>query len=75
MRWTARRKEEVVVALAQGLITVAEAKERHGLSDEELGAWARDYAAHGLYGLRATGLQQYRRGPAPAPWPADHPRG
>jgi Protein of unknown function (DUF1153) len=65
MRWTVRRKAEVVVAIAQGRITIAEAKERHGLSEEELAAWQRDYTAHGEAGLRATWLQQYRRGGHP----------
>jgi transposase-like protein len=60
MRWTARRKEEVVTAIAQERMTAAEAKAQYGLSDEELAAWQRDYAAHGKAGLRTTWLQRYR---------------
>ena len=41
MRWTARRKEEIIVSLEAGLITIADAQKRYGLSDEELAAWRR----------------------------------
>jgi hypothetical protein len=51
MRWTSRRKAEVVVAIEKGLITPEEAKRRYELSDEELAAWVRDYAAYGQDGL------------------------
>jgi len=57
MRWTARRKEEIIVGLEAGMITTAEAQKRHGLSDDELAAWRRDYATHGLPGLHVTTLQ------------------
>lgn len=60
MRWTPKRKEEVVAAIAQGQMTTAEARAQHGLSEEELAAWQRDYAAHGKAGLRTTWLQRYR---------------
>jgi transposase-like protein len=59
MRWTPKRKEEVVVAIAEGRITVTEAKEQHSLSDEELATWTRDYVAHGRAGLRVRKLQHY----------------
>jgi hypothetical protein len=51
MRWTSRRKAEVVVAIEKGLITPEEAKRRYELSEEELAAWVRDYAAYGQDGL------------------------
>ena len=61
MRWTARRKEEIIVSLEAGLITIADAQKRYGLSDEELAAWRRDYAAHGRPGLHVTKLKQTHR--------------
>ncbi len=60
MRWTPKRKAEIVVAINEGLITNAEANRYYGLSDEELAAWMRDYDAHGRAGLRVTKLQRYR---------------
>jgi len=43
-----------------GKITLEEACRRYGLTEEEFRAWQRAYDAHGLPGLRATRLQQYR---------------
>ena len=57
MRWTSRRKAEIVVEIEKGLITPEEAKRRYELSDEELAAWVRDYAAYGQDGL---GVKQRR---------------
>ena len=57
MRWTSRRKAEIVVEIEKGLITPEEAKRRYELSDEELAAWVRDYAAYGQVGL---GVKQRR---------------
>lgn len=59
MRWTPRRKAAIVVAIGGGEISVAEAKRRYDLSDEELAAWMRDYDAHGWPGLRSTRYQLY----------------
>ena len=41
MRWTARRKEGIIVAIENGVISPAEAQRQNGLSDEELAAWRR----------------------------------
>jgi len=60
MRWTPKRKAEVTEAIQNGRLTPAEAIERHGLSEEELAAWMRDFLAHGRAGLSITKLQQYR---------------
>ena len=60
MRWTPKRRAESVVAIEKGLIATAEAQRQYGLSEEELTAWVRDYAAHGPPGLRVTRLQQYQ---------------
>ena len=60
-RWTIRRKAAVIEALHSGLLTLAEACERYALSIEEIRAWERDLERHGLYGLRATRVQVYRK--------------
>ncbi|MEM7781697.1 MAG: DUF1153 domain-containing protein [Pseudomonadota bacterium] len=59
-RWVTRRKAEVVAAVEGGLLTVNDALDRYGLSEEEFVGWQRLYSAHGTKGLRATRLQQYR---------------
>lgn len=53
-RWVARRKAEVVIAVHGGLLSLAEAQARYGISPEEFLAWERDYAQDGLAGLRAS---------------------
>src|SRR5215472_3987400 len=59
-RWVVRRKAAVVVAVRSGRITLEEALRRWQLSEEEYRSWERAFEAHGLPGLRATRLQQYR---------------
>jgi transposase-like protein len=59
-RWVVRRKAAVVAAVQTGKITLEEACRRYNLSEEEFRAWQRAFEAHGLPGLRATRLQQYR---------------
>ena len=58
MRWTAKRKAEIVVAIRDGDMSTAEATKRYELSDEEVAAWMRDYAAFGKPGLFVTKFQQ-----------------
>jgi hypothetical protein len=60
-RWTIRRKAAVLEALHSGALTLDEARERYALSVEEIRAWERQVERHGLYGLRATRVQIYRR--------------
>jgi hypothetical protein len=50
-----------------GKITLEEALSRYQLTEEEFLAWQRAYEAHGLPGLRATRLQQYRTRLSPRP--------
>jgi hypothetical protein len=38
-----------------------QARQRYALSVEEIRAWERQVERHGLYGLRATRVQIYRR--------------
>jgi transposase-like protein len=47
-------KAEVIAAVNGGLLTMAEACARYGLSVEELLEWQRHYEAEGLEGLRAS---------------------
>ena len=67
MRWVARRKAAVVAAVLNGRIRMEEALRRYQLSEEEFLSWQRTFETHGLAGLRATRVQQYRsrrqRGP------------
>ena len=66
-RWVVRRKAAVVAAVQAGKITLEEACRRYNLSEEEFRAWQRAFEAHGLPGLRATRLQQYRTLPSGRP--------
>ena len=66
-RWVVRRKAAVVAAVQSGKLTLEEACRRYQLSEEEFRAWQRDYQTHGLPGLRATRIQQYRPPSAPRP--------
>ena len=60
-RWVVRRKAAVVAAVRSGGITIEEACRAYQLSKEELLSWERAFEIHGLAGLRATRVQQYRR--------------
>ena len=42
-------------------------RQRYQLTEEEFRSWQRAYEAHGLPGLRATRLQQYRGPRSPRP--------
>jgi hypothetical protein len=64
-RWTIRRKAAVVTAVADGVLTREQACRRYKLTEEEFRGWEEAFEAHGLPGLRATRLQQYRRGNEP----------
>ena len=59
-RWVIRRKAEVVAAVRGGLLTLEEACERYTLTVEEFLSWQKAIEQHGLPGLRATRVQQYR---------------
>jgi len=60
-RWVVRRKAAVVAAVRVGQITIEEACRVYQLTQEELLSWERAFEIHGLAGLRATRVQQYRR--------------
>ena len=59
-RWVVRRKAQVVSAVENGSISLEHACERYSLSVEEFLSWQRVIEEHGLRGLRATRVQQYR---------------
>jgi len=59
-RWVIRRKAEVVAAVRGGLLTLEEACARYTLTVEEFLGWQKAIDQHGLPGLRATRVQQYR---------------
>jgi transposase len=59
-RWVIRRKAAVVAAVRSGRIIMEEALQRYQLSEEEFLSWQRAFETHGLSGLRATRVQQYR---------------
>ncbi|MDP9126665.1 MAG: DUF1153 domain-containing protein [Pseudomonadota bacterium] len=59
-RWVTRRKAQVVTAVRNGLLTFDEACKRYSLSEEEFKAWQNLLDHHGLNGLRATRMQEYR---------------
>lgn len=59
-RWVARRKAEVVAAVVGGILSLDEACNRYSLTLEEFLSWQRSIDKHGLAGLRATRVQQYR---------------
>ena len=66
-RWVVRRKAAVVAAVQSGKITIEEACRRYQLTEEEFRSWQRAYQSHGLAGLRATRVQQYRPASLPRP--------
>ena len=59
-RWVIRRKAEVVAAVRGGLLSLDEACERYGLTNEEFLAWQQSIDRYGMPGLRTTRIQQYR---------------
>lgn len=59
-RWVTRRKAQVVAAVRSGLLTFTEACERYRLSEEEFHSWMNLLDRHGVRGLRATRMQEYR---------------
>ena len=54
--------DEVVAAVRGGLISLEEACERYTLTVDEFLSWQRSIDKHGLPGLRATRIQEYRGG-------------
>lgn len=61
-RWVIRRKAEIVLAVHGGLLSLEDACRRYRLTAEEFSAWQHAIERHGLLGLRATHLKEYRDG-------------
>jgi hypothetical protein len=61
-RWVMRRKAQVVAAVRSGILSFEEACERYRLSEEEFKNWMTLLDSHGVRGLRATRMQEYRQG-------------
>lgn len=59
-RWVVRRKAMLVAAVRGGLLSLEEACERYKLTVDEFLSWQRLINLHGLPGLRATRVQDYR---------------
>jgi transposase-like protein len=63
MRWTSRRKAELIDACSSGERSLAEVLVEHAISPEEFAAWVRLYESGGGPALRSTKLQNYRKVP------------
>jgi hypothetical protein len=59
-RFTRRFKNDLLVAIAAGEMSIAEALIHYNLTRRELDDWTKSFAAHGIDGLRAT-FQRLRR--------------
>ncbi|MFA4994414.1 MAG: DUF1153 domain-containing protein [Bdellovibrionales bacterium] len=59
-RWVVRRKAQVVTAVRNGLLSFDDACQRYRLSQEEFQSWMNLLDNHGVRGLRATRMQEYR---------------
>ena len=60
-RWVASRKAKVVKAVTCGLIPLADALERYGLSEEEFALWREAVEQHGETALKVTAIQKFRQ--------------
>ena len=65
LRWTARRKAEIVAAVNARLVAAQDACKWYGLSAEELEEWRRASERAGEAGLRVTASQDARRRAVP----------
>ncbi len=59
-RWVTKRKAVVVACIRAGLLSLEDACNRYSLSKEEFESWQHLIENHGIAGLRATRVQQYR---------------
>ncbi len=59
-RWSAKRKAEVVAAVAGRLLSLDEACERYALTVEEFTRWQSTLERSGIRGLRVTRAQESR---------------
>ena len=66
VRWVMSRKAQVVEAVRRNILTFREACERYSLSEEEFSSWMNRLDQHGMRGLRATRVQEYREDDHPS---------
>ena len=59
-RWVASRKELVVRAVEEGLLSLDEALARYGLSQEEFALWQTAIKTHGTVALKVTLIRKFR---------------
>jgi hypothetical protein len=59
-RWVASRKAAVVRGVLSGLLSLQEALEIYGLSEDEFQMWRSAVETHGEAALKATALQKFR---------------
>ena len=59
-RWVASRKAAVVKGVTYGLLSLKEALDTYGLSEEEFMEWQTAVEKHGEAALKATALKKYR---------------
>lgn len=59
-RWTAQRKIDLLNDIAAGELSRQGAFARYGVTEDELDAWERRWAAHGTQGLMTTKIQETR---------------
>ena len=60
-RWVASRKAAVVKGVTYGLLSLSEALDSYGLSEEEFQEWQNAVEKHGEAALKATALKKYRQ--------------
>src|SRR5262249_60348077 len=60
IRYTLGRKAEIVLAIRAKKISREQAMREHGLSDDELATWERNFDCYGVNDPRSTRLQHYR---------------
>jgi hypothetical protein len=66
-RWHVHHKATVVTAVQKGLLDIAEACARYKITVEEFLSWKRLLDEHGMQGLRATRLKEYRHAASSVP--------
>lgn len=59
-RWTPARKDELLVAIRHGDVTIEQVCAAHDLSHDEVQGWLRRQRVHGQKGLSVTRLQKLR---------------
>jgi len=59
-RWVSGRKAAVVAGVRSGLISLEDACQRYGLTEDEFNSWVVNLKNYGMAGLKTTRIQHYR---------------